>query len=266
MKFLKLVMIVGALALFVSPSLKAGTTTFTFSDCTQITPPLVTCPNADAGTNHLTYTSGGLVVNAFGFVPPSTPEDLYVKNLGAGETGLGTMIDAADHEITEQDFVNLDLSNLVSKGIFSGTIELTSLQAGEGYLLCQGSSDTTFGSNCLTTHAFGSGTVDVAISWTGSTDVIGIMGYRSILGHRWCGRPDYQLDGTHAGAGNPHFAGHGPVRIGRHPPQGDQELTASQTTSHRARFGGPFFSLRLVWDVVPHLYNPVPSSSATRWT
>jgi len=176
MKFLKLAMIVGALAIFTSPSLKAGTVTFTFSDCTQITPPLGTCPNADAGTNQLTYTSGGLVVNAFGFIPPSTPEDLYVKNLGAGETGLGTVIDAADHEITEQDFVNLDLSNLVANGIFSGVIQLQSLQAGEGYLLCQGSSDTTFGSNCLSTHAFGTGTVDVAISWTGSTDVIGVMG------------------------------------------------------------------------------------------
>jgi hypothetical protein len=179
MKFLKLAMIVGALALFVSPSLKAGTTTFNFSDCNQLTPPLVGCPppNLDAGTNNLTYTSGGLVVNTWGFTTGGAAIDLYIKNLGADETGLGTIIDTADHEVTPDDFVSLDLSNLAAHGIFSGTLQLQSLQAGEGYELCQGSSVTSMGATCLSTHGTGTGTINVAISWTASTDVIGIMGF-----------------------------------------------------------------------------------------
>jgi hypothetical protein len=178
MKFLKLVMMVGAVALFASPALKAGTVTFNFNDCTQTS--VTGCPptiNLDAGTNHLTYHSGGLAVDAWGFTTAGAKEHLYIKNLGAGETGLGTIIDTADHEITSDDYVNLDLSKLVSQGIFSGVIQLQSLQAGEGYSLCQGPTVGVLSVNCLTTHGTGSGTVDVAISWTALTDVIQIMGF-----------------------------------------------------------------------------------------
>jgi hypothetical protein len=179
MKFLKLVLMVGAVALFMSPSLKAGTATFNFSDCTELTPPLVGCPppNLDAGTNHLTYTTGGLTVGAYGFTTGGAAIDLYIKNLGADETGLGTIIDSADHEITPDDFVNLDLSGLVAQGIFSGVIQLQSLQVGEGYTLCQGSAIGVIGASCLSTHGTGTGTISVPLTWTASTDVIGIMGF-----------------------------------------------------------------------------------------
>jgi hypothetical protein len=181
MKFLKLAMIAGAAALFMSPSLRAGTTTFNFSDCTELTPPLVGCPppNLDAGTNHLTYTSGGLKVDTWGFTTGGSAIDLYIKDLGTGsnEQGLGTIIDTADHEITPDDFVNLDLSKLFAAGITSGVLTIQSLQAGEGYKLCQGSATASFGGSCLPTHGTGLGTVSVPISWGASTDVIGIMGF-----------------------------------------------------------------------------------------
>jgi hypothetical protein len=61
-----------------------------------------------------------------------------VKNGGLGETGLGTVIDVADHEITDMDFVNLDLSNLWAHGISSAQLTIESLQTGEGFKLCQG--------------------------------------------------------------------------------------------------------------------------------
>ena len=179
MKFLKLAMIVGAVTLFMTPALKAGTVTFSFSDCTEITSPLGKCPpqNVDMGTNHVSYKSGGLTLDAWGFTTGGAAEHLYVKNLGTDETGLGTIIDTADHEITPDDFVNLDLSNLVAQGIFSGVIQIQSLQAGEGYKLCQGSSTTTFGASCLSSHGTGAGTIDVPITWTASSDVIGIVGF-----------------------------------------------------------------------------------------
>jgi hypothetical protein len=179
MKFLKLAMIVGAVVLFVSPSLQAGSTTFNFSNCAELTPPLPGCPppNLDAGTNHLAYTSGGLTVGAYGFTTGRSAIDLYIKNLGTDETGLGTVIDSADHEITPDDFVNLDLSNLVAQGFFSGTIQIQSLQVGEGYTLCQGPTLGSLGSSCLSTHGTGAGTINVPITWTASTDVIGIVGF-----------------------------------------------------------------------------------------
>jgi hypothetical protein len=180
MKFLRLAVVVGAVAFFMSPSLKANSVTFNFADCTELTPPLLGCPppNIDAGTNHLTYSSGGQTVDAWGYTTAKAPVDLYIKSLGANETGLGTIIDAADHEITPDDLVSLNLSTLNANGYKHGTITLQSLQAGEGYLICQGSSVTTMGASCLTTHGTGSGTITVNISWTGATDdIINIMGF-----------------------------------------------------------------------------------------
>lgn len=179
MKFFRLAVIAGTVAFLMSPSLKAGTTTFNFSDCTELTPPLLGCPpaNRDAGTNHLTYTSGGLNVGTWAFTTGGSAIDLYIKNLGPGETGLGTIIDSADHEITSGDFVNLDLSKLFAAGITSGVLTLESLQSGEGYKLCQGSATGTFGGSCLSTYGTGLGTVSVPISWGASTDVIGITGF-----------------------------------------------------------------------------------------
>jgi PEP-CTERM motif len=179
MRFLNVVMIIGVVAFFMSPPLHASTITFDFSNCAELTPPLPGCPppNIDAGTNHLTYTSGGLTVGAYGFTTGGTGVDLYIKSLGRDETGLGTAIDSADHEITPADFVNLNLSNLVAKGFFSGTISIQSLQVGEGYTLCQGSAVGALGASCLLTHGTGAGTINVPITWTASTDVIGLMGF-----------------------------------------------------------------------------------------
>jgi hypothetical protein len=123
----------------------ANQVTINFGDCTQITTSGVACPNTDAGTSQITYSHGGLSVTATGFlnpVPPSTTnygrENLYVKQGGAGETGLGTVIDVADHEITDMDFVNLDFSNLWAHGISTALITIESLQTGEDFKICQG--------------------------------------------------------------------------------------------------------------------------------
>lgn len=177
MKFLKVVMLVGAVALFMSPTLKAGTVTIDFGNCGQITS-LANCPNVDAGTNVITYANGGLSVTATGLnIGVNTPENLYVKQGGAGETGLGTVIDTADHEITNQDYVNLDLSNLVANGIFSGTLTLESLQAGEAFEICAGNSNAVFGSvGCTGPLGTGAGTFVANITWTSSNPILSITG------------------------------------------------------------------------------------------
>jgi PEP-CTERM motif len=166
----------------------ANQVTINFGDCTQIsasTPAL--CPNQDAGTSQITYTNGGLSVTATGFLNPVSSstanngrEDLYVKQGGAGETGLGTVVDLADHEITDMDFVNLDFSNLWAHGISSAQITIESLQTGEDFKICQGNTLGSLGvvASCVTGAQIGT-TVDntVTLTWGASNNMFGIQGY-----------------------------------------------------------------------------------------
>jgi hypothetical protein len=161
-----------------------------FGSCAQINliaTPGVVCPNNDATKSQITYSNGGLSVTATGFknpVPPSTTnggsENLYVKQGGPGETGLGTIIDTADHEITDMDFVNLDFSNLLLNKITSAQLTIESLQTGEDFKICQGSAVGSMGLlNCKTGAEIGA-TLDntITVSWTSSAnDIFGIQGY-----------------------------------------------------------------------------------------
>ena len=69
------------------------------------------------------FTQSGYTVTATG-----VGDTLYAKNSGAGEIGLGTTTDA-DHEITSQAWVQLDVSQL--SGATLATIFLSSVQTGE---------------------------------------------------------------------------------------------------------------------------------------
>jgi len=159
-----------------TPASKAGTVTIDFGNCGLITS-AGSCPNVDAGTNVLTYANGGLSVTATGLnIGTNTPENLYVKQGGAGETGLGTVIDTADHEITNQDYVNLDMSNFVANGIFSGTLTLESLQVGEAFEICSGNSNALFGTTCSGPLGTRAGTFVANISWTSSDPILSITG------------------------------------------------------------------------------------------
>jgi len=178
MKFLKLVMIVGAVALFMSPSLKAGTVTFDFTNC-LFCPPV----NNPIGPT-ATYQIGSLIITASGFDNPITPRDLYIKNTGtADETGLGTTIDTADHEITDADWVNLDLSSLAAQGITSGTFMIGSIQAGEGYSICNDATVGSLGTVCLPSHGFGGPTLQpVNVTWSVANPIISVQGFDQVTG------------------------------------------------------------------------------------
>jgi hypothetical protein len=138
----------------------------------------VVCPNADATKSQITYSNGGLSVTTTGFLNAGGRENLYVKNGGPGETGLGTIIDPADHEITADDFVNLDFSNLWANGISSAQLTIESLQSGEDFKLCQGNVLGALGVSCVTGGQIGN-TADntVNISWGASNTMFGIQGY-----------------------------------------------------------------------------------------
>lgn len=171
----RLVGIVILAAVFISPSLKANT--FNFGSCVQLTTSGTVCPNANSTKTALTFSSGALSVKAYGELNTGRGTNLYVKQGGAGETGLGLNIDG-DHEIGTTNFINFDLSNLVAHNIFSGTFTLESLQTGEGYKVCEGSKVGLLGGGCVMGGG-GSGTTTISLSWTSSNDIVGITAWNA---------------------------------------------------------------------------------------
>ena len=86
------------------------------------------------------YIVNGITLTAYGFDTSSHPVNLYGKNDGGDEIGLG--IDRSpNHEIQTYNFVQLDVTNLHNLNIQSALISFGSVQEGEGWNL--------FGSNTL---------------------------------------------------------------------------------------------------------------------
>ena len=63
-----------------------------------------------------------------------TAKNLYGKNGGVGETGLGLDV-GGDFEIDNKSFVQLDVGNLISNGFMSMTAIIESVQVNEGFSL-----------------------------------------------------------------------------------------------------------------------------------
>jgi hypothetical protein len=178
MKSCRLAVIVIGVTFLASPSLKADT--FNFGSCAQITTAGAACPNVDSTKTLLTYSNGVLSVQASGWLNTGPGTNLYVKqSIFADETGLGTARDV-NNEINISDFVDLNLSNLVAKGIFSGNLILESLQVGEGFTICKGNTVGSLGVpiSCVNGGA-GAGTATVNLTWTAATDIIGITAWNA---------------------------------------------------------------------------------------
>jgi hypothetical protein len=112
--------------------------------------------NAPAGSTTLAYTSQGYTITATGYDNNGgigTPTELYYKNVstinGAFETGLG-VVNTGDHELQSGssvsnpfDFIQFNLTSVISAGATSGSVSVASIQAGESF--------TIFGSNAAGT-------------------------------------------------------------------------------------------------------------------
>src|SRR5262249_9638935 len=72
--------------------------------------------NTPTGTLGITqnYTADGVTITALGFDAPNTPTNLYGKNDGGDENGLG-LANQEHFEIQTNNFVQLDLANLLSQ-------------------------------------------------------------------------------------------------------------------------------------------------------
>ena len=96
-------------------------------------------PTGTLGTSQA-YTVNGITLTAYGFDNSSHPMNLYGKNDGGDETGLG-ISRAPDHEIQTNNFVQLDVTSLHSLNLLDALISFGSVQEGEGWKL--------YGSNSL---------------------------------------------------------------------------------------------------------------------
>lgn len=95
-------------------------------------------PSGDRGHSQ-TYDGGA--ITAYGYSNSGNPTDLYGKNGGFGEQGLGlTYHDNRDYEINSSHFIELDLAKLNPAGD-TITLKIESLQSGETFDI--------FGSNSL---------------------------------------------------------------------------------------------------------------------
>ncbi len=96
-------------------------------------------PSGTLGTSQ-TYTQNGITLTAYGFDNSSHAINLYGKNNGGDETGLG-ISRAPDNEIQTYNFIQLDVTSLHSLNLIDALLSIGSVQSGEGWNL--------YGSNTL---------------------------------------------------------------------------------------------------------------------
>src|SRR5690348_10821777 len=172
-KWILILLAVAALALLGSP-LRADTWDFSGS-------------NAALGTSQSFTGSGGVAVTASGFKCDSdfdvvcststvnTATNLFTKNGVVGEMGLGIADDPLGHsEVSQFDFINMDMTNLANLGITSGVFTFGSLQPegsadpGETFVWCTASTNV-FGTGCSSPIGGDAGSVSTAtITWSKS--------------------------------------------------------------------------------------------------
>ena len=139
-------MVLGALLFAAAPVFATGVN-FDFST-----------PAGPLGVSQM-YTSNGVTITAYGFSGCSggitvalsncSSNNLYGKTSGGDENGLG-LTGSSDFEIGTNEMVQLDLTNLIKAGATSITLEIGSVQPGEGYDIWEGSTLGSSGSLVIT--------------------------------------------------------------------------------------------------------------------
>jgi hypothetical protein len=94
---------------------------------------LLNSPNGDMGTSHV-FTQSGVKITAYSYAISGPRPDLYGKNSGPGETGLGLTNDP-DHEINTSDFVQMDFADPLALKMAVAEFQMGSVQSGEGWAL-----------------------------------------------------------------------------------------------------------------------------------
>ena len=103
-----------------APVFADSTTTFTF-----------TSTLGSIGTTD-TFTSGGLSLVATGYSSPGVTTDMWAKNLGPDENGIGLTAGIV-HEISGSMFIQLNLANILAASPSGITLSLGSIQSPDAY-------------------------------------------------------------------------------------------------------------------------------------
>lgn len=150
--FRSLLLSAGAVLLAGLP-LAASPITFSFGGANQV----VASPR--------TFAVGSLSVTAYGLIDNgNTTDNLYLKNTGASEDGLG-LAGTDDFEINPGQRIVFDVSQLESAGITAGTFTLGSLQSGELAQACYGPSFLD-GLTCISGISGNSGSLgSIFLTW-----------------------------------------------------------------------------------------------------
>ena len=151
----------------------ATSVTFNFAACpTGVV--AGSCPG-DFGQNSATYTSGGLSIVASGYSSAGTtnPDNLFLKDGPTDEDGLGLNA-TSDNEANPGQYIYLDMSNLVSHGLFSGIIGLSSVQSGEVGSVCTTTAVGSPGTACVSVNDAGGSMGSANITWSASDPVLSI--------------------------------------------------------------------------------------------
>ena len=119
--------------------------------------------NAPVGSSTKDYTVSGYTITARGFDNVSgtdTPHDLYFKNLGVSERGLG-LVGTPNNELQVDSrgnplqYIQLDLRSILAQGFTNGQISVGSVQSSESFFLYGSNTLGELGTK-LSTTAFGS--------------------------------------------------------------------------------------------------------------
>lgn len=79
-----------------------------------------------------TLTNGGVSLTVSGYSAPGISTDLFSKNGGTNEIGLG-IANGTDREITGTDFIQLDLQPILSNHPSSVSLVMSSIQGSDNY-------------------------------------------------------------------------------------------------------------------------------------
>jgi len=167
-------------------------------------PQIATYDSAGSPQATAAFLFGGFTINVSGYALPGTSvgltgqgtatcagapntanclADLALNSRGTNETGVGILGDGqGDAEISNQDYIAIDLSSLIGQAGAPGSLELTlqSIQSGEtGSVLQGGNVNTLSGANTLFTLTGPPETQSFSVSLAGldsSNDVIYITG------------------------------------------------------------------------------------------
>ena len=114
-----------------------------------------TAATGNLGTSH-TFTVNGTSVTATGYSSTGVTTNLYFKNFGGNETGLG-LAGSPENEISGISFVQFELNNSIFAGN-GATLILGSVGAGESYSVygsnVAGTQGTLLGSGSSTNPTF----------------------------------------------------------------------------------------------------------------